>query len=96
MTGAVPSGMDQALEVVSEHFPGHELAIRRLMKINDAFREMCVDLAEAKAALGMASGASDQNQDGRSSEWSEIVDRLHGDVSAALQDYEASLLHVRR
>ena len=87
---------EKALELVIQFFRYHELSIRRLIKINEAFREMCVDFAEAQTALLASSTTGDQAQEDQRLEWAEIVERLHADVADALRVYEANMPHVRR
>lgn len=90
------TAIEKACDVVRELFPYHELSARRLMQINEAFRETCVDLSEARSALQVSSQTRDQEHEGHSREWKEIVDRLYADVSERLLAYEADLKNARR
>jgi hypothetical protein len=83
--------LKKALGVVIEVFPYHELAIRRLIKINEAFREMCLDFSEAQDALGRSPQTLDQPREDYRLEWEEIVARLQADIRDALRTYEAGL-----
>lgn len=96
MAGRESSEFDKVLGMLIEAFPYHELSIRRLIKVNEAFREVCVDFAEARAALQKSSQTVDQGGEGRRLEWEEIVERLQADISDALRTHEADLPHVRR
>jgi hypothetical protein len=51
MKGVAQSESKHAYLAVAEHFPNQEIAIRRLMKTDKSFREMCEELAELKSAL---------------------------------------------
>ena len=96
MAGRTDSAFDEACNVVVALFPYHELSVRRMMKINEAFREICIDFSEARAALLLSSRTGDQAMEDQGGDWKEIVDRLHSDLSDALLAYEANLQNMRR
>lgn len=47
---------------------------------------MCEELAEAEAALSRVDGATTVLREARKAEWQDLVDRLVGEVGAALED----------
>jgi len=67
-------------------FPQFELAIRRLMDRNETFRDMCEELAEAELALSRVDAAPPPLREARRAEWQELVDRLVGEVGAAIRN----------
>lgn len=95
MAEGLSPGFKKALGTVIEVFPYHELAIRRLIRINEAFREMCLDFSEARDALRRSCQTLDQPREDCRREWEEIVARLQSDVRDALRTYEAGLSDVR-
>lgn len=87
----MPSGLGQAYEVVAEHFPNQRLAIWRLIKVNDEFRELCVDLLEAEAALTRCSKLGSQSEEDRIRDWKKVIELLDADLSSALKAFETGL-----
>jgi hypothetical protein len=67
-------------------FPQFELAIRRLMARSEAFCDMCEELAEAEVALATVNKVAPALREARRAEWQELIDRLIGEVGAALHD----------
>ena len=75
-------------------FPHFELPIRRLLETDETFREICEELAEAEFALSAAESAPASLRDARRAEWQELVDRLAGEVEAAIRsDVAARRIH---
>ena len=67
-------------------FPRQELAIRKLMKESEAFREMCEELAEAEAALARVDlTAPAAQRDVRRAQWAELVEVLAREVGQTLK-----------
>jgi hypothetical protein len=73
------------------HFPRAELAIRRLMHLSEAFRDMCEELADAQAALADALSKPGPLSEVRRQEWQELIDRLAAEIAATLQDNGAEI-----
>lgn len=96
MAGKEHSRSDKELDVVIALFPYHELSIRRLIKINASFQELCVDFLEARSALRLASEATDGTPEKQRTEWIELIDRLHAELSDAIRAYETTLPTARR
>lgn len=75
-----------ALSAALRRFPLFELAIRRLIARSEAFCDMCEELAEAELALSRIDKVAPELREARRAEWQELIDRLVGEVSAALYD----------
>ena len=67
-------------------FPRAEFAIRRLLRLSEAFRDMCEELADADAALADASSKPGTLREARKLEWQELIDRLVAEIAATLRD----------
>lgn len=80
------TGKREAFSAAFRRFPQFELAIRRLMDRSEAFADMCEELAEAELALSKVNEVPPALREARRAEWQELVDRLVGEVEAALQD----------
>lgn len=80
------TGKREAFLAALRRFPQFEFAIRKLMDRCEAFCEMCEELADAERALSMVDQAPPTLREARRAEWQELVDRLVGEVGAALQD----------
>jgi hypothetical protein len=69
-------------------FPQHEFTIRRLMKADPEFRDICDELADAEAALERVDESSPAHlRETRRLEWSELVERLVREVFAGLHEH---------
>jgi hypothetical protein len=66
-------------------FPHFELPIRRLIEADETFREICEELAEAEIALGTVTSMPASLREARQAEWQDLVDRLAGEVEAAIR-----------
>jgi hypothetical protein len=86
------SKKQQALAAASRRFPGFELPIRRLIETDETFLEICEGLAEAEFALSRVNETPAPLRSARRSEWQDLVDRLAGEVAAALRS-DASARH---
>lgn len=82
---SAPTGKREAYSAALRRFPRSELAIRRLMVRSEAFRDMCEELAEAEAALSKVDQVPPVLREARRAEWPGLVDRLVGEVGAALR-----------
>jgi len=71
---------EKAVMSAIRHFPRFELTIRRMIKTNNAFQEVCEELAEAECALSRADSLPAPLRDLRREEWEEMVNRLVGEV----------------
>ena len=75
----------QASAAATRRFPSLELPIRRLIETDETFLEICEGLAEAEVALSRVDDAPAPLRSARRSEWQDLVDRLVGEVAAALR-----------
>lgn len=85
-----PTGIGQAFAAASRRFPRSEFAIRKLMSHNEAFRDMCDELAEAELALENVSGIPLYLREARRAEWQELIDRLVAEIGEALHESQVS------
>jgi hypothetical protein len=79
-----PAGRTRAVSAAVRRFPRFELAIHRLMDRSESFRDMCEELADAEFALSRVDEVPLELREPRRVEWQELVDRLAGEVEAAL------------
>lgn len=77
---------ERALHAAQLRFPYAELAIHRLMRSSEAFRDMCEELADAEAALADAMSKPAPLREARRLEWQELIDRLVAEIATALRD----------
>ena len=82
---SAPANKREAFSAAIRRFPHFELPIRRLIEADETFREICEELAEAEGALLAADGAPAPLREARQAEWQELVDRLVGEVEAAIR-----------
>lgn len=75
----------EAFAAAKRRFPDFELPIRRLIETDENFRDICEELAEAEYALSTVESAPAASRSARRAEWQELVDRLIGEVEAALR-----------
>ncbi|RNJ45844.1 hypothetical protein B5V01_11190 [Mesorhizobium erdmanii] len=80
----------RAVSAAVSRFPQFELAIHRLMDRSESFREICEELAEAELALSRVDNIASALVEARRAEWQKLVDRLVGEVGAAVQDTDAA------
>jgi hypothetical protein len=78
------AGRTRAVSAAVRRFPRFELAIHRLMDRSESFRDMCEELADAEFALSRVDEVPLELREPRRVEWQELVDRLAGEVEAAL------------
>lgn len=84
--GTGTAGKREAYSAALRRFPQFEFKICWLMARNEAFRDMCDELAEAELALSMIDRVAPALRQARRAEWQELVDRLVAEVGAALHD----------
>ncbi len=84
------SSFQNAISAAVRRFPQFELTIRRLMDRNDSFREICEGLAEAELTLSRVDLVPAGLREARQAEWQELVDRLVGEIRAAVREAEAN------
>jgi hypothetical protein len=80
----------KAASAAVRRFPQFELAIHRLMERDESFRDMCEELAEAESALARVDMVPLALREARRAEWQELVDRLVGEVGAAVLNTDAA------
>lgn len=81
------TAQERAFCAAQLRFPYAELAIRRLMRSSEAFRDMCEELADAEAALADALSKPAPLREVRRLEWQELIDRLVAEIAATLRDH---------
>jgi uncharacterized protein YhaN len=79
----------EAFLAAVRRFPQLEMTIARLMKNNEAFRDICEELAEAELALSLVDRVRPELREARRAEWQELVDQSVGELQAALQEANA-------
>ncbi|MGX5806164.1 hypothetical protein ACWGS9_34075 [Bradyrhizobium sp. Arg314] len=92
-----PTERQRAILAAVRRFQQFELAIHRLVVRSESFLEICEELADAELALSSVDKTTTAALvEARRAEWQELVDRLVGEVEAALQDLEASRMTLPR
>lgn len=81
-----PKHPGHGFSAATRRFPRSEVAIRILMSRNEAFRDMCEELAEAEGALLNALADPHGPRSARQSEWQELVSRLVAEIQAVLEE----------
>jgi hypothetical protein len=76
---------DRAFEAAAKRFPQAEFTIRRLLRSNEAFREICEELAEAEIALARVPESVAALREARQREWQELVDELVSELEKTLK-----------
>jgi hypothetical protein len=74
----------QAFGAATRRFPLFELPIKRLIETDENFRDICEELAEAESALSAVDKLPAPLRETRRAEWQALVDRLVGEVEAAI------------
>jgi hypothetical protein len=88
-TEGVPADRRKAVSAAVRWFPQFELTIHRLMDRDDAFRDMCEELAEAELALSRVNDVPPAWREARRVEWEDLVQRLVGEVGAVILKTDA-------
>lgn len=88
--------IERAFAIAATYFPDQKLALLRLLRSDSNFREMCVDLLEAKSELLRITATNDPKLETVRVEWLELVDRLVGEISAFLTADEMALRKDRK
>ncbi|PBC18651.1 hypothetical protein FJV83_28695 [Mesorhizobium sp. WSM4307] len=83
------SERQRAILAAVRRFPQFELAIHRLVVRSESFLEICEELADAERALSSVDQTTTTLVEARRAEWQQLVDRLVGEVGAAVRDSEA-------
>lgn len=83
--------MRAALSAAVGRFPEFELVIRRKIKADQTFRDICEGLAEAEAALSRVEQFPPHIRAAREAEWRDIIGRLTREMEAALQEGQAAV-----
>ena len=84
-----PAERKKAVSAAVRRFPQFELAIHRLMERDESFRDMCEELAEAELALSRVDTVPPTLREARRAEWQDLVQRLVGEVKAAVMNTDA-------
>jgi hypothetical protein len=79
----------KALQAAAKWFPRSEFTIRRLLRSNEDFRELCEELADAEAALINVSEGATASREAREREWQELVQELVTEVGQTLRSVES-------
>jgi predicted lipid-binding transport protein (Tim44 family) len=78
------AGAERAFDAAARRFPQAELAILRLLRSSEAFRELCEELADADLALSNVPTDVASIRETRTREWQDLIDELVAEVEAAL------------
>lgn len=79
---------ENALLAANRRFPEAQFAIRRLMHGSEDFCDMCLELAEAEAALANVAELPADLRAIRRTEWQDLVDRLVAEIGGELSKSE--------
>ena len=79
------AGAAEAVASAVRRFPRFELTVRRMMKADEAFREICEELAEAESALLATESLPAPLREVRREEWDALVHRLAVEVWEAIR-----------
>jgi len=77
-------GKRDACAAATRRFPDFELPIRRLLAVDENFRDICEELAEAEHALAMVDDMPAASRAARRAEWQELIGRLLVEIEASL------------
>jgi hypothetical protein len=80
----------RALRAAVKRFPRSEFTIRRLLRIDESFRELCDELADAETALANVAENEAPLREVRELEWKELVQELVSEVEQTLRKFEAA------
>ena len=84
------SDRHRAVSAAVRRYPQFELTIHRLMDRSESFRDICEELADAELALSKVDQAPPALREARRTEWQELIDRLVGEVGAAVLNTDAA------
>jgi hypothetical protein len=76
--------MDQGVLAAVRRFPGRRRAIETLAASDESFQSICVDLADAEAALAGWQASTAAVREARCAEYRGLVEDLAREVEAAL------------
>lgn len=76
--------MHPAVSAAIARFPDRELAIQKLAEADDDFRTLCIDLADAQAALEEWKKAVSPDKEARCAELQDLVRDLVAELTATL------------
>lgn len=76
---------EKAFDAAAKRFPQAELAILKLLRSSEAFRELCEELADAELALSNVPNSVASICEIRTREWQDLIDQLVMEVEEALQ-----------
>jgi hypothetical protein len=77
--------VDKGFGAAVRKFPASELAIRRLMARDEAFCEICDELATSEMALEQAARIDGRQGEIGRREWREVIELLTKEIEAALR-----------
>jgi hypothetical protein len=80
MTRELPWQVMRIYGLVTEGFPEHELAIRRLLMKDQEFRELCGEFAEARHAQSNLQKRNGTPNPDLVADWEEIVEHLTAEI----------------
>lgn len=78
--------MDEGVAAAARQFPARAKEIEGLAAHSEEFREICMDLAEARAELAKCEASIDPKRDERCSMYEELVAALSKEIEEALDD----------
>ncbi|OOO15814.1 hypothetical protein BTE56_23045 [Agrobacterium pusense] len=93
--GSDKSSNSRGLSAALDRFPTLPRHIENLFAIDEDFRGLCEDLADAEAALDRCKTLSADIRDARKLEYEEIVDSLSREIEQALARANVVLLRPK-
>lgn len=94
-SGSDKSSNSRGLSAALSRFPGLPRHIENLFAVNEDFRGLCEDLADAEAALHRCKTLPADIRDARRVEYEELVDSLLSEIKQALSRANVILLRPK-
>lgn len=88
--------MNKGVTAAQHRFPERARSIERLAVRDEDFRDLCIDLADAQAALQRWELSTEPTREQRSAEYAEMVHDLLGEIETALDKADVIPLATRK
>jgi hypothetical protein len=76
--------MDEGLVAAARRFPDRRRVVEILAAVDETFRGICADFAEAEAALQRWKASASAARERRCAEYEELVESLAGEIAVCL------------